>query len=522
MFIYRRNGMPEKQADNIEHGPRLDTVQAAEVRQHADAMKAEGRSLDALQCWHDAMLADPGHLEYAWEYGSSLIQTGRVDEGVQILRQVAEQVPDNPKLHSCCLRMLHYANLDEQVIFEAYEAWGRRFADAVPVSTSHANSPAPDRVLRIGYVSPDYYRHSVAYFFESLLDGHDRDAFEIVGYGQVVEPDDVTERLIAKFDLYRDIQGMDDAAVAQLIEQDGIDILVDLAGHTEGNRLLVLARRPAPIQMTYLGHPSTTGMCQVDYRLTDAQADAAHAQSRHTEQLVMLPDGFLCYRPPEYAPPVAPLPALTTGRVTFGSFNNNCKLTPVHMALWAQVLNAVPQSRLILKFRWGGDTQIQGVIRETFASHGIAPERIEVYGRCHALEHLAWYHHVDIGLDTFPYHGTTTTCEAFWMGVPAVTLVGRAHASRVGLSLLTRVGLEYFAADTQQAYVAKACALASQPQALSQIRQSMRARMTASSLCQPKTFTRQVESAFRTAWRTWCDTQKVEDFATAQARASDH
>jgi len=509
--------MPGKQADNIKQGSGLDRATAAEVRQQAASLKQEGRALDALQRWHEAMLADPGTLEYAWEYGSSLIQTGQAEEGVQVLRQVVQQVPDNPKLHSCYLRMLHYTDLNEHAIFRAYQAWGRTFADSVPTKTSHTNSPAPDRVLRIGYVSPDYYRHSVAYFFESLLDGHDRGAFEVVGYGQVVEPDDLTERLIAKFDLYRDIQGMDDGAVAQLIEQDGIDILVDLAGHTDGNRLLVLARKPAPIQMTYLGHPSTTGMSQVDYRLTAAQADTVQAESRHTEHLMRLPDGFLCYRPPEYAPPVAQSPVLKNGFITFGSFNNNCKLTPGHLALWAEILSAVPQSRLILKFRWGRDSQIQGKIRKTFMSHGIDPGRIEVLGHCHAPEHLAWYHQVDIGLDTYPYHGTTTTCEAFWMGVPVVTLVGSTHASRVGFSLLTRVGLDYFAADTPQAYVAKACALASQPQALSQIRQSMRARMMASPLCQAKTFTRQVESAFRTAWRTWCDTQEVEYSVNGQS-----
>ncbi len=507
MFIFRLKEMPENQTNNTTYASGLANVSAPEIRQQAARLKEQGRALDGVQCWYDAISTDPSSLEYQWEYGSALIDTGQVEQGVPWLGQVAQKSPHMPKLYSCYLRTLHYAGLDKDVVFRAYRAWARAFADPIPASTSHCNSPRPDRTLRVGYISPDYHRHSVAYFFESLLDGHDRKAFEIVGYGQVDEPDEVTERLIKKFDLYRDVQGLDDQAVGQLIQQDRIDILVDLAGHTAGNRLLVLARKPAPIQVTYLGHPSTTGMQQVDYRLTDAQADRPQMQAIHTEQLIFLPGGFLCYRPPEYAPPVAQLPALKRSHITFGSFNNNSKITPDHIILWANILKAVPKSRLILKFRRGSDSQIQAMYEKKFHTLGIEPGRIEVHGFKNGRDHLALYDQVDIGLDTYPYHGTTTTCEAFWMGVPVVTLVGHAHASRVGLSLLTRVGLDYFATETPEDYLAKACALASQPQALSQIRQTMRARMRASSLCQSLTFTRQVESAFRSVWKTWCATQ---------------
>jgi len=509
--------MPLKQTDHIKISPGLEPASAQEVRQQVAALREQGRSLDALQLWREAMLAAPENPEYQWEYGSTLIQTGQAREGVQVLGQVVQRVPNNPKLRSCYLRMLHYTEQDEQAVFRAYQAWGQTHADPTLAKTSHCNSPESDRVLRIGYISPDYYRHSVAHFFESLLDGHDRSVFEIVGYGQVAEPDDVTERLTAKFDLYRDIRGLDDMAVVQLVEKDRIDILVDLAGHTEGNRLLVLARKPAPILMTYLGHPSTTGMPQVDYRLTDALADTPQAQRRHTEQLLTLPDGFLCYRPPEHAPPVAELPAVRNGYITFGSFNNNCKLTSSHMALWAKILRAVPQSRLILKFKWARDAQIRGMYEQRFDALGIEPGRVEIHGHVNPLEHLACYNEIDIGLDTYPYHGTTTTCEAFWMGVPVVTLIGQTHASRVGLSLLTRVGLEYFAAENTQDYVAKACVLASQPNALSQIRHSMRARMMASSLWQAQAFTGQVESAFRTVWRIWCEKQESNCSARVQS-----
>lgn len=476
------------------------------VRQCAARLQSQGRALDAMACWYDAMKDDPLNPEYAWEYGSALIQTGQVSEGLGYLKKIVDQVPDNPKLGSCYLRMLHYHTEDCHTVFRAYQVWAEQYTQSLKAYTHH-NKPEPDRVLRIGYISPDFYRHSVAYFFESLLIGHDRNSFEIAGYGQVETPDDMTDRLVRQFDLYRDVQGQSDDQVARLIHEDQIDILVDLAGHTQGNRLLVLARKPAPVQLTYLGHPAGTGLPQIDYRITDMQADVPEAQSWHSEQLMRLPDGFLCYTPPEYAPPVAPLPCLRKGYVTFGSFNNNCKLTDQNMALWARILKAVPESRLILKFKWAGDAQIRDLYYERFRILGIESGRIDIHGHKDPVSHLALYHDIDIGLDTFPYHGTTTTCEAFWMGVPVVTRVGQGHESRVGLSLLTRVGLAFFAANTELEYMQKACALASQPEALALIRQSMRTRMQSGTLCQPVLFTRQMEYACRQAWRTWCEKQ---------------
>jgi len=292
-----------------------------------------------------------------------------------------------------------------------------------------------------------------------------------------------------------------------MIGDDGIDILVDLAGHTSGNRLGVFARKPAPIQVTYLGFPDTTGMKQIDYRLTDELADLPEAQNFHTEKLVFLPEGFLCYKPPGYAPPVAPLPAIETGCFTLGSFNNNCKIQPDMMRLWAQILRAKEESRLLLKFGGGDDQAVRGHYLRQFEQMGIAPERVEICGRKATIEHLKMYGQVDIALDTFPYNGTTTTCEAMWMGVPTVSLVGKSHSSRVGLSLLSRVGLGDFAAHTPAEYVGKALAFSGELENLAKIRNFLRAMMFNSPLCDKKTFTRNLEAAYRKMWRTWCESK---------------
>jgi predicted O-linked N-acetylglucosamine transferase (SPINDLY family) len=344
----------------------------------------------------------------------------------------------------------------------------------------------------------------VAYFFESLLDGHDRMVVEVYGYSQVTCPDQTTWRLQARFDAYHSICSLDDRAVADMIEADRIDILVDLAGHTGGNRLGVLALKPAPIQVTYLGYPDTTGMDQVDYRLTDSLSTPLLLQPYYTEQLVHLPQGYLCFRAPEFAPQVDPPPSLKNGYVTFGSFNDSCKVNGPLIALWAQILEANPGSKLLVKSRAGDDPPVRQLFLDQFQRAGILQERIVIEGQKPAIEYLRLYNQVDIALDTFPYNGTTTTCDALWMGVPVISRVGQHHASRVGLSILSHVGLGSLAVASSEEYVAKATALAGNPEDLENIRASMRPRMMASPFCHAKTFAQTVESAYRQMWHMWC------------------
>jgi predicted O-linked N-acetylglucosamine transferase (SPINDLY family) len=283
-----------------------------------------------------------------------------------------------------------------------------------------------------------------------------------------------------------------------LIRRDELDLLVDLAGHTAHHRLLVFARRPAPVQATWIGYPNTTGLDAVDYRLTDAVSDPVGDTERyHAEKLVRLPTTFSVYRPDDDAPPGNALPAAAPGAVTFGCFNNFAKATPRVLALWARLLRALPDSRLLLKSRGLGDAAVATRIRQTFADAGVAPERIALDGRELSVRaHLELYHGVDVALDPFPYNGTTTTCEALWMGVPVVTLAGRVHAARVGASLLTHTGLADWIADDEDAYLRLATTAAQDLPRLADLRRTLRERMRTSPLCDAPAFTRGLETAF--------------------------
>jgi predicted O-linked N-acetylglucosamine transferase (SPINDLY family) len=488
----------------------------------ANICRDTGRLSQAVRYQEQAVELSPDSPELWTTLGEYLIRMGRTGEGIELLRKAVDTSPDKVN-HSKYLWHLHQsARIDRQRLFDEHKRWARIHTPVELAGASHDNTPDPDRRLRIGYISPDFCGHSVAYFFESILDAHDRESVEAYGYGDVACPDQITEELKVKFDYYRNICGLSDQKVTHIVERDKIDILVDLAGHTSGNRLGVLARKPAPIQVTYLGFPDTTGMDQIDYRLTDELAEPPDAQRFHTEELVFLAQGFLCYKPPGFAPPVAPLPVIEKGYFTFGSFNNNCKIQPEMMQLWAQILKAKEKSRLLLKFGGGDDTAVRGHYLRLFQEMGIAPESVKICGRKPTIEHFKMYDQVDIALDTFPYNGTTTTCEAAWMGVPTITLVGNAHVSRVGLSILSRMGLRDFAASTREEYIAKAVAFSGELENLAKVRASLRAIMFNSPLCDKKGFTKGLEAAYRQMWRRWCDsTRSTAHEALCQAASTD-
>ena len=306
-----------------------------------------------------------------------------------------------------------------------------------------ANVRSGGRRLRVGYVSADFRQHPVASFLEPLLTAHDRERVEIFCYAEVRKPDDVTHRFQAMADHWRFTVGMPDEAVAAQVMADGIDILVDLAGHTGGNRLRVFAHRPAPVQVTWLGYPHSTGLTTIDYRIVDAITDPTGDVVRSAgEKLVRLADTFICYSSPANAPSPRSPPSIESGIVTFGSFNNPTKYSSATVDAWANLLTRVPAARLLLKGLPFTDATTRSSYLNRFSERGIEPERITLLGRTpERTRHLEHYHQIDIALDPFPYNGTTTTCEALWMGVPVVALRGDRHSGRVGASLLTSVGL---------------------------------------------------------------------------------
>jgi protein O-GlcNAc transferase len=470
-------------------------------------LKHIGRLTEAVETYQLALALKPDYAPALTNLGSALERLGQHDAALQSFNRAVAADRNNPVLHSNALSLLNYLpTIDPATVFEQHQQWGRLFADQTPRAPAQKSSKDPNRVLRIGYVSGDFRRHSVAFFIEPILRHHDRSRFAIYCYSDVVRPDAVTQRLASYPLTFRSIVGMNDEKAARLIYQDGINILVDLAGHTGSNRLMTFAWKPAPVQVTYLGYPNTTGVRAIDYRLTDAIADPpGPADQLHAEKLLRLPGCAWLFAPPEDAPAVGPLPAQAAGHITFASFNNFTKVNGPLLELWARILAGVPNSKLLLK---SADLQIpatQQRIRDIFARHTIAPDRIAFSnaGLPYA-DHLALYNRVDIALDTFPYNGTTTTLEALYMGVPVVTQTGSVHAARVGTSLLTALALPQLIASSPDDYVQRAIALASDLPALAALRSSLRERLRQSPLVTPAPFIGHLETAYRTIWRTAC------------------
>ncbi len=464
-----------------------------------------GRITEAVELRQRARACCPEDAHLLRDLGASLVFVGENRQGLDLMKRASESLTD-PAVGSAYLLALHYdERLDVDFLAEAHRQWARRFACDSQGTYDFPNDRTPDRRLRIGYLSGDFRTHPVAFFFESLLDGHDREHVEIVGYSQVPSTDSTSQRLKTKCDRFSPIDRLNDEQLVRTIRDDRIDILVDLAGHTPGNRLCAMAQRPAPVQVTYCGYPDTTGMDQIDYRLVDALSAPASLQPFYSEELVTLPETFLCYRPSDLAPAVTDLPLRRRGHITFGVFNDTLKVNQGMIILWSDILRANRTSVLVIKSRAGDDPGMCESIGRAFAERGIDGGRIDIQGQKPMEDYYRLLADVDIALDTFPYNGTATTCDALWMGVPVISLKGTHHVSRVGLSLLSQVGLGFFAADDGAQYVAKATALAQQTQSLARIRSTLRQRMQGSPLCQPQRFARQVEAAYLRMWKGWVD-----------------
>jgi len=488
------------------------------------ALMEQGRIDEAIECYQKAIDLKPNYSEAYNNLGGALKRQGRLDEAIGCYRKAIDLKPNyddvhtNPgnaltardsidEAHSNLLLSLHYhTGADARLVFSEHLYWAEQHASALaPRGQAYRNDPSPDRPLTVGYVSPDFRRHSVAFFIEPVVAAHDRRRFRIICYANVARPDEVTRRFQGLADAWQNIFGMKDEEVDDLIRKDRIDFLIDLAGHTRKNRILLFARKPAPVQVAYLGYPNTTGLATMDYRLTDSWADpAGQTDEFYTEELLRLPHGFLCYQPPHDSPDVGSLPAFETGRVTFGSFNNRMKITPEAVDLWSSILKAVPNAGLILKSTPLADKKTCELLKERFLQNGIDPEQIELLGHIPSpVDHLKLYNRIDIALDTFPYNGTTTTCEALWMGVPVIALSGDSHASRVGVSILSNVGLPELIAESAEEYVDKAVRLANDPGRLTNLRANLRSMMARSPLMDANGFTRSLEKAYREMWHRW-------------------
>lgn len=474
------------------------------------ALTLLGRPFEALNVLEQITSVDKDSVTALGNIGRCLVACGKVDEALQVVRKAVAMDPGNEALHSGLLLMMNYSSkISADDIFRESQRWDSSFGkecQRLPLLTpARVVNREREKRLRIAYVSPDFRNHVVSYFFTPLLRGHDRSRFDIICYSNLSHPDEVTERIKNLADNWRDVYGMSDTELAELIRKDGIDILVDLAGHTAGNRLKMFAMKSSPIQVTWLGYPGTTGLAAIDYRLTDAVADPeGEADAVNVEKLVRLPHGFLCYSPHEGAPDVSRSPCDTNGFVTFGSFNRLEKISPETASAWGEILRRVPRSRLMIKQKSFQEDASREMFLSFLQNAGLNPERVLAVPYMKSLtDHLGLYGSVDISLDTYPYNGTTTTCESLWMGVPVVTLLGNRHASRVGASILSRIGMTDLIAESEAAYVESAVMLANDREIMKHLRSTLRSRMAQSPLTDSTRFSRQVEDAYLRMWQAW-------------------
>lgn len=464
----------------------------------------------AMAAARTAIQQRPDVPEGYYNLGLAMLEAGLVEEAVEVMRQGVGKPPHNPTLHSTLLIALNYRGYPPEEVLEEHRAFARHYPPPPGVRPA-ATDPDPERKIRIGYLSRDLRSHSVGYFAQAMIEHRDRERTEVTCYNGAAVSDAVTERCRRAADRWVDVPSMPDAALDQRIRADRIDILVELAGHSAGNRLTALVAKPAPIIVTALGYPNTTGIPAVDYRLVDALTDPPGTEAHATETLWRLDPCFLCYRAPDGMPERVPVPPGTagTGPITFGSFNALQKISPQVVEAWSALLNRVEGSRLIVKCgAFDHEGTRQRVLNE-FARAGAPRDRVELLRPNKSqAEHLGLYGRIDIALDPFPYNGTTTTCEALWMGVPVVCLEGSVHAGRVGLSLLSAIGLRDLVGRNVEDYIEIAARLAADRPRLQHLRQTLRETVASSVLCDAAAYGRRLDSAYREMWRRWCAAAK--------------
>jgi protein O-GlcNAc transferase len=479
----------------------------AAMNNFANALRDTGQLDEAVSLYRRALALAPNYVDAHNNLASALRDQAMLDESIASHRRALEFMPDHAAAHSDLLLTLLYRHGDDAALLRAEnDAWQQSHAEPLePKIPKHENDPSPNRRLRIGYVSADFYRHPVGSHFSPLLEHRDRANFEIYCYSNTVRSDDLTTRLRQSSDHWRDITSMTDQAAAALVRSDAIDILVDLSAHTGRNRLLLFARKPAPVQVTFLAYPGSIGLRTIDYRLTDPYLDPAdNDDSIYPEKTIRLPHTFWCYDPVAMHPadqfPVAPAPMTSTGHITFGCLNAFRKLNGRILKLWSRIFSELPDARLILLAPPGNARKH---VLEFLDSN-----RVQFIPRLDRAAYLQMFNRIDLGLDTYPYNGHTTSLDSLWMGVPFVTLAGSTPVSRGGVSILTNLGLPDLIANSESDYIRVAVSLANDPARLSHLRSDLRAQMQNSPLMDAKQFTADVENAYREMWHMWCAAQK--------------
>jgi protein O-GlcNAc transferase len=503
--VYESQGKTAQAAAALETALRQRPDWPGALFNYAAVLHTLKRLPEAEVALRRLIALEPGDAAAHGLLGNVLRGLVRLPEALEALATARRLDPERFDLQSAELFVLSCSDdVSDDALFERHRDYGARLEAAVaPGFAPLRNSREPERRLRIGYVSGDFYTHPVAFFAIPLFERHDRTRCEIYCYSTGPTEDRTTDEVRARADVWRDVASMSDSALAAAINQDGIDVLVDLSGHSGTFRIAVFAQQPAPVQLTWLGYLSTTGLTRIQYRLCDRHTDPAGMTDRwHTETLIRLPECQWCYRPIvsidcAEAPPIA-----RNGYVTFGSFNNALKISPSVRRLWAEILSRVPGSRIVFVGVPHG-TISEKLLRD-FENAGISPDRMEIAPRLGLAEYFGAFNAVDVALDTTPYSGGTTTCDTLWMGVPVITVPGERSISRSAASILATVGLDEWIAAGPEDYVEMAVKCAARGTAIAELRRTLRDRLRASPLMDERRFARDIEAAYREMWRAWC------------------
>ena len=495
----------------IQHSPQDPGAGSLSVAAKAQnnlghALHLRGNLDEAIAILRELLTRHPGVAEFHVNLANALKDHGLIEDAVAEYRAATRAAPADAGIGSAMLYSLWFhPGMSPREIYQEHAAWSRRHADPLRDPRPHENDRDPQRRLRVGYLSPYFRGHVSGLLLEPVLAHHDHQQFELFCYSTTFSPDEVTQRLQSHSDVWRDLAGLSDEALAQQIRADRIDILVDVTAHMDGNRALVLARKPAPVQVNYLAYPATSGMSAMDYRITcawlDPQTTLEDDASNNSEQLMRVPNTFWCYGPLATSPAVNELPAPSNGTFTFASLNSFSKINGQVIELWCEVLQAVPNSRLMILV--AGGEEGNRTIAPRFQRHGVEANRLRFVDRQPRDQYLSLFNEADLSLDPFPYNGHTTSLDSLWMGVPFVTLAGNSPISRAGACILGNVGLSDFVAMGKQRYLELCVELAGDLPRLASIRRSLRERMQESPLTDAAVFTRNLESAYRRMWHSW-------------------
>jgi len=466
----------------------------------------QGKLKESIETCQQALQVDKKCSEAYSIMGACYFRLGQWEAVRENYRQALNLNPKQHEAHSGLLMAMSYSpKYDAQAIYNEHLRFAKQHAAQVHIQP-HQNNPEPHRRLKIAYLSPDYHDHPTVTFMEAIWQNHDRSEFELLAYANVTVGDKVTKRLQDHFDQWHDLVGKSDEEAANLIREHQVDILIDLTGHAANNRILVFARKPAPIQVAYLGYPATTGLSTMDYKLTDSVIDPPGEEKYHTEQLFRLPTYRIVQLQPEESPTVNELPALQAGHIMLASFNNFLKVSEQAIQLWANILIALPSAQLKIVHRDGDNPKTQADIKKLFTQLGVDEQQLIVIGRQPFYDYLQLHNTVDLALDPFPHMGGTTTFLSLWMGVPVITLMGKISAAR-GASPQLALGLTQCIANTPEQYIENVVYFANHLTELNEIRINLRDQMIQSPLMDAVGFTRTLEKAYREMWQKWCKQQ---------------